>query len=532
MPDALLAAVAPLLARASAYLRLNPDLRGELAAAARAVAIWAEGEVAPPAPPVLAVEAVAVTPAQTPPAVEPSPTPRESVLDQLILPVPIAARPSVPLNPYPTPAPIGDHGREFVPLPLATVAARCRLKAAAAKLMARKAAGGVAAAGEEDELRAQSDAIPDCGLWMLDPHGYPKSKAVWDDLAGGFQVVATAADLLRAWAASGPDLAAGQEVLTHAAEAQSMLLYAVADVGWVTRDHEQVQMFVHIRELGKQHQIYVPRFLRREDPADPSRWPDLAERLKGLLGRFKPVAGTAAVNGAAGDPTKVRQKALGNLKFKLKKVADDPTALADEWPRVVELLDQVVSAGVPPSNLELREMLLPVYDHLPDDLPTSVGAERVFRAIELYRDAQPTVAEQADEEQVPSGEVLRARELLGGKELVLIGGQRRPHHVANLRRTLGLADVRWLSTPEHTSFTVFEPDIARPDVAVVVLAIRWANHDYAEVQRYCDKYGKPLVRLRAGYNPNQVAHHVLTQAGERLAAVASAAASDGFSAGL
>jgi hypothetical protein len=92
--------------------------------------------------------------------------------------------------------------------------------------------------------------------------------------------------------------------------------------------------------------------------------------------------------------------------------------------------------------------------------------------------------------------------------------------------------VRWLSTPEHTSFTVFEPDIARPDVAVVVLAIRWANHDYAEVQRYCDKYGKPLVRLRAGYNPNQVAHHVLTQAGERLAAVASAAASDGFSAGL
>lgn len=536
MPDALLAALAPLLARASAYLRQQPELRGEVAAAARAVADWAEAALPPPAvAPVVEVVTPPPLPVPLPPpppAVEAPAVSRESVLDQLILPVPVSARSSVPLNPYPTPAPVGEHSREFVPLPLATVAARCRLKAAAAKLMARKAAGGSVPSGEEDELRTQSDAIPDCGLWMLDPHGYPKSKAVWDDLAGGFQVVATAADLLRAWAAGGPDLAAGQEVLTHAAEAQSMLLYAVADVGWVSRDHEQVQMFVHIRELGKQHQIYVPRFLRREDPADPSRWPDLAERLKGLLARFKPVAGGSGVNGIGGDPAKVRQKALGNLKFKLRKLADDPSALADEWPRVVELLDQAVSAGVPPSNVELREMLLPVYDYLPEDLPTSVGAERVFRAIELYRDSQTTAVEQTVDEQVPTGEVLRVRELLAGKEMVLIGGQRRPHHVANLRRTLGLADVRWLTTPEHTSFTVFEPDIARPDVAVVVLAIRWANHDYAEVQRYCDKYGKPLVRLRAGYNPNQVAHHVLAQAGERLAAVASAAASDGFSAGL
>lgn len=532
MSDALLAALAPLLARASAYLTQHPELRSEVAAAARTVAAWAELVPVTPTPPP-AVEAVAPPPLPTlPPVSELPPAPRESVLDQLILPVPVSPRTTVVLNPHPTPAPIGEHGREFVPLPLATVAARCRVKGAAAKLMSRKASGGTVTAAEEDELRTQADAIPDCGLWMLDPHGYPKSKAVWDDLAGGFQVVATAADLLRGWAAGGPDLAVGQEVLTHAAEAQSMLLYAVADVGWVTRDHEQVQMFVHIRELGKQHQIYVPRFLRREDPADPNRWPDLAERLKGLLGRFKPVSNGVGVNGVGGDPVKVRQKALGNLKFKLKKVADDPAALADEWPRVVELLDQVVSAGVPPSSLELREMLLPVYEHLPDELPTSVGAERVFRAIELYRDSQVAFATEPEDEPVMSPEVLRVRELLGGKELVLIGGQRRPHHVANLRRSLGLADVRWLSTPDHTSFTVFEPDIARPDVTVVVLAIRWSNHDYAEVQRYCDKYGKPLVRLRAGYNPNQVAHHLLTQAGERLSALASAAASDGFSAGL
>jgi hypothetical protein len=531
MSDALLAALAPLVARASAYLKEHPELRAEVAAAARGVAAWAE-QVTPvvvPEPPVVLASAVPVVP---PPPVEVPAAPRESVIEQLVLPLPVTARSSVVLPAAVTPAPAGEHGRDFVPLPLTTVAARCRLKAAAAKLMAKKAAGGADTGAEEDALRTQAEVIPDCGLWMLDPHGYPKSKAVWDDLAGGFQVVAAAADLLRAWAGNGPDLAAGQEVLTHAAEAQSMLLYAVADVGWVTRDHEQVQMFVHIRELGKQHQIYVPRFLRREDPADPKNWPHLAERLKTLSGKFKPVAGVPSANGAAGDPAKVRKKAVDNLKFKLRKLADHPAEVADEWPRVVELLDQAVSAGVPPSSLDLRELLLPVYDHVPDDLPTTVGAERVFRAIELFRDTQATANEPAEAEPAPSAEVLRAKELLKGKELVVIGGQRRPYHVAALRQALGLADVRWLSTPEHTSFTVFEPDIARADVAAVVLAIRWSNHDYAEVQRYCDKYGKPLVRLRAGYNPNQVAHHLLAQAGERLAALATAAASEGFSAGL
>lgn len=531
MSDSLTAALTPLLARASTFLQANPELRTELAAAARAFAAWVElpapsqpvePQVVPAPPPPVVV---------APPMADPPVAARESVLDQLILPVPIAARTSVVLPPAITPPP-GEHGREFVPLPLTTVAARCRLKAAAAKIMARKAGGTSDTAAEEDALRTQAEGIPDCGLWMLDPNGYPKNKAVWEDLAGGFQVVAAAADLLRSWVGNGPDLTVGQEVLTHAAEAQSMLLYAVADVGWVSRDHEQVQMFVHIRELGKQHQIYVPRFLRREDPADPKNWPNLAERLKALVGRFKPVAGVPAANGVPGDLSKVRKKALDNLRFKLRKLADDSSALADEWPRVVELLDQAVTAGVPPSSLELRELLLPVYDNVPDDLPTTPGAERVFRAIELFRDSQAVANEAAEVEPVPSAEVVRAKELLAGRELVLIGGQRRPHHVGALRQALGLADVRWLTTPEHTSFTFFEPDIARPDVAVVVLAIRWSNHDYAEVQRYCEKYGKPLVRLRAGYNPNQVAHHLLSQAGERLAAMATAAASEGFSAGL
>jgi hypothetical protein len=53
---------------------------------------------------------------------------------------------------------------------------------------------------------------------------------------------------------------------------------------------------------------------------------------------------------------------------------------------------------------------------------------------------------------------------------------------------------------------------------VVLLAIRWSNHSYGDVQEYCDTYGKLLVRLPGGYHPNQVAHQILSQVGHRLRA--------------
>jgi hypothetical protein len=146
----------------------------------------------------------------------------------------------------------------------------------------------------------------------------------------------------------------------------------------------------------------------------------------------------------------------------------------------------------------------------------------VLREIDRYLDTRPD-ADPPVRSYRPSATIAEAAELLRGREVVLIGGQARPAHKAALMRAFGLADVRWLSTPDHTSFTVFEPDVARPEVAVVLLAIRWSNHDYDGVRAYCEAYGKPLVRLPGGYNANQVAHHILAQAGDRLRAINFAA---------
>ena len=85
-----------------------------------------------------------------------------------------------------------------------------------------------------------------------------------------------------------------------------------------------------------------------------------------------------------------------------------------------------------------------------------------------------------------------------------------------LEAAFGLKELIWVEGKEQT-YIAFEPHVARPDVAAVVLAIRWSSHGFGEVREFCTRYGKPLVRLPGGYSPNQVAYHILTQVGDRLA---------------
>src|SRR5947209_2046930 len=80
--------------------------------------------------------------------------------------------------------------------------------------------------------------LADCYLWMLGPDGGAAAPRVWDDLAGAFELGAAAAELLEKWEFDrSPDAArAAPDVLAVAAEAQSTLLYAVADARMIQQD--------------------------------------------------------------------------------------------------------------------------------------------------------------------------------------------------------------------------------------------------------------------------------------------------------
>lgn len=298
------------------------------------------------------------------------------------------------------------------------------------------------------------------------------------------------------------------DVLHLAAEAQAVLFAAVAAVGKPKPDAEQIHLFITIREEAFAQQVFVTRYLKREDHADPGGGPAVARRVAELVDAVRRTS----------DSARQRQKLIRNLSYKIGRLRENPVGSGGEWPRVIEMVEELVVGKLPPSNVELRDLLLPVFDLLPDDLPITPNATLVFREIDRYlalrSEEEPRPANRPAEP--PNAELAAAANMLRGKEVVMIGGLCRPDARAALIRAFGLADLHWRSTEEHESLSIFEASISRPEVTVVLLAIRWSSHSYGEVQTYCDRSGKLLVRLPGGYHPNQVAHQILTQVGDRL----------------
>ncbi len=111
----------------------------------------------------------------------------------------------------------------------------------------------------------------------------------------------------------------------------------------------------------------------------------------------------------------------------------------------------------------------------------------------------------------------RAAALLSGSVVVLIGGVPCPNIKAALKAGLNLKDLNWVDSRPHQSTAPFEPHVAKERTRVVLLAIRWSSHSFADVSTMCERHGKLFVRLPAGLGVAQVAHQVMEQVGKRLA---------------
>ncbi len=254
--------------------------------------------------------------------------------------------------------------------------------------------------------------------------------------------------------------------------------------------------------MAARHHVYIKRFMRAEEVADPAGW-------YGVLGRIE-------TTGGAGKQSRLPEAHARCLQNCLINLQDRPRSERDgSWLPLSKVVDEIVAGGIPPSNREIRELLLPVIDELParDDYPD--GFRLVLREIDrfLATRSAPTKTLIAQE---PSVDVKEVARLLGGKSVVLIGGIRRREAQESLRRILNLKDLIWIETKEHQAIDAFEPLIARADVAVVLLAIRWSSHAFGDVKQLCDRHGKLLVRLPGGYNPNQVAAQILAQSSTQL----------------
>ena len=237
--------------------------------------------------------------------------------------------------------------------------------------------------------------------------------------------------------------------------------------------------------------------MRADDLANPEVWAELLARIE-----------TAAGN----HPRSRRQRLL--LDQLRTQVA---TSVETTWLPALDTIAALLAEGLPPSSVELRNLLLPHLNDLPEDESLAPAFNLVLREIDQYLAARPEPDPMpAPAHSTSTEEVQRVRELIAGRSLVLIGGIRRPQAQLQLETELGLDSLIWIATREHQSIEGFETVIARPEVAAVLLAIRWASHSFGEIKQFCDRHDKPLVRLPAGYGPNQVAAQILSQCSDQL----------------
>jgi len=400
---------------------------------------------------------------------------------------------------------------------LPMIESRCRLKAEAARWAAerrRLSNDGKDFRTEieprDRDLIAQAKQLPDCFLWMSHPTApNPTDIGHWHILAGCFDVLADAVALIRRILdePEEPHDLFGQAV-DLLAEAQSSLRIIVARLEGPPTDHDQARVFGWLKSVAMNRQIFIRRYMRLDDPADPERWIDLRNRIANF--QVQSEDGRKKIT--------QRKKALSRLKHKLSLISGLP---ADErlphWTSIAGDVDELVASGLPPSNLELRDLLAAHVDELPEMATMPKGFQLTMREIDKYLAALPdkTAETEAD---TTSPLIAEVADMLAGKAVIIIGGDRRPFAAEALERAFLLSELIWIDTRAHESISGFEPYVARPEVAMVLLAIRWSSHSYGEVQDFCRTYGKPLVRLPGGYNPNQVAAQIREQCSERLTA--------------
>ncbi|MDP1560830.1 MAG: hypothetical protein Q8M16_05490 [Pirellulaceae bacterium] len=393
---------------------------------------------------------------------------------------------------------------------------RCQLKAEAARWAAERrrllqigADFRLEIDPVDRDLIARAREIPNCFLWT-NSKGCPEPAEVarFDELADNFDNLAASMALVETIFNDGALDASLHDVLLLVAEAQSALRQAVRQTGYDGYDSDQNATYSWLRETSRRAAVYIERFMKTEDIAEPHASDELAARiaradqdLQRKVSRQKDV-----------------RRMLNKVRFESRLIQEqgeqDATTRINT---ILRAVSELVPTMLQPSNVELREHLIPILHHFDTFDDTEHSATLVLREIERYLARNPGVQLVSDQVVRYSAEVIQLRELLRGKSLLMVGGELRQDRQAALRLAFELKELYWETVLPHTPLREFEPKIARPDVVAVLLAIRWSSHCYTDLEQFCRHCRKPLVRLPGGTNANQIAHQFMIQATQRLA---------------
>ncbi len=399
--------------------------------------------------------------------------------------------------------------------PLVIVEKRCRLKAEAAQWAAerrRRLRAGANFQTEIDptdrDLIARAKQLEDCYLWTsTSTCPEPDDLTDFERLGRSFTALADAIECVKL--ASEND-ALGQDDLEEAlqllATSQALVRVIANQIGYDRADRDQETVFRWLDQYTRDFRVYIQQHMRLVDSPPPGLIDGFEERISQIDERLNSVVRRE----------KEHRKLFQKVRYEASRILNDPHYFEQHTRALFTAVEQLIAEGTRPSNTGLREIMLPVADHLEtlDELPH--GVFQVLREINRFRASNPGSASTPASGVAWSVQVAELEEKLRGKAVLLIGGEMQHFRKRTIEEAFGLAELVWESTEEHSSVEFFRPAVQRQDVVLVLLAIRWSSHSYGDVQEFCRTFDKPLVRLPCGLHPNQIAYQVLSQASRQL----------------
>lgn len=403
---------------------------------------------------------------------------------------------------------------------------RCRLKARSCRhfIRRRTAARGSAAEREAteviDEMITTAKALPSCFLWVYWRERTQPDDALLELIADNYDALAEAAALVtKLEETSGIEGSELERPMLEALAQAHSALRAVLSRTWLSHDdHDQLEVHRWLKHWTATRRIFVERHMSLADPADPAE----ASTLRVTIARLS----------QAIDQQRSRAKAvleaLGRIRYHAGKITDSaPDEAAPHWSRIGQALASLAEIGVFSTDRRILEAIGPqaaaawCEEHA--SAVEQVVVQRVL-AGERTR-ARPAPRRAGDEPRAWDSAVLRARELLRGGHVVVIGGLRKGRSLERLREAFDLASIEWVALAEHGPSLPMQAPIRRSDTRVVLVIIKLTGHLHAGIARQlATEAGKPWVLLTGGYNPSSVAAAVLQQASERLGGAVPAGA--------
>lgn len=397
------------------------------------------------------------------------------------------------------------------PIDLELIATRCRLKSEACVVAASRRAEGYApdsgVKARLDAMLQEAKALPSCFLWMFFRERPLPDDAVLARLGACYDVLGAAAGYVHALQGEGHAQRERAEGCALLAEAQSMLRIALADTWLTMPDADQDAAFRWLQQYTVENRVYVERYMRLDDPADPAHAPALLADVRARVQR----------EAQARDARKKQVALINKVRYHAKRVLDDAAAVP-EWSRLDDALASALRAGIPSSDTRLRDAVRPVAAAPPP--PGHKPSASLAQAFVAAKADAPDDTDDNEDDQASrplSPIALSVARALAGKRAVLVGGEPRENVRLRLEGALNLDHLTWTYLREHASSAPAVALAERSDVDIVLILIRLAGHQQVDdLAEACRRLNKPFVRVPRGFSVEQIALAVHTQIGRRL----------------